>query len=215
MTQQPDGHVNKPPIEFYFDFISPYGYLGSTQIETIAARHGRSVDWRPVLIGITVMKIMGIKPLTETPLKKDYLRHDAPRMARLLGVPFRAPEQKGGNSLAASRAFLWLKARDPGLALRFARAVYARRWAEGGDITEPASVAELAAPLGINAGELLAAMASDWAKQALNEAVDAAVAKGVFGVPYFIVDGEPIWGSDRLWMLEHWLRHGSWDPVQP
>jgi len=42
-------------------------------------------------------------------------------------------------------------------------------------------VAELAAPLGINAGELLAAMASDWAKQALKEAVDAAVAKAYGG----------------------------------
>jgi 2-hydroxychromene-2-carboxylate isomerase len=34
----------------------------------------------------------------------------------------------------------------------------------------------------------------------------------VFGVPTFIVDGESIWGVDRLWMLEHWLRHGDWAP---
>ena len=207
--------LNKPPIEFYFDFISPFGYLGSTQIDAIAARHGRTVDWRPVLIGITVMKIMGIKPLTETPLKKDYLRHDAPRMARLLGVPFCPPEQKGGNSLAASRAFLWLKDFDEGLARRFAHAIYARRWAQGRDISDPQSVVEVATPLGVDAGELLAAIDSPRAKQDLKDAVDLAVGKGVFGVPYFIVDGEPIWGSDRLWMLEHWLSHGSWDPAPP
>ncbi len=204
----------KPPIEFYFDFISPYGYFGSTQIEAIAARHGRTVDWRPVLIGVTIMKVMGLKALTETPLKKDYLRHDAPRMARLLGVPFQFNDRRGVNSLAASRAFLWLKSRDADLAKRFAHAIYARRWAEGGDITDSKSVAELAAPLGVNGNELLAAIESAQSKQALKDAVDAAIAKGVFGVPYFIVDDEPIWGSDRLWMLEHWLKHGSWDTVQ-
>ena len=206
--------MSKAPIEFYFDFVSPYGYFGSTQIEAIAARHGREVDWRPVLIGITVLKIMGMKPLTETPLKKDYLRHDAPRVARLLGVPFRFHDLKGGNSLAASRAYLWLKARDAALAKRFAHGVYARLWAEGKDITQAQSVAQVAAPLGVDQGELLAAIETQQAKQALKDAVDAAVAKGVFGVPYFIVDGEPIWGSDRLWMLEHWLEHGAWDAVQ-
>jgi 2-hydroxychromene-2-carboxylate isomerase len=49
-------------------------------------------------------------------------------------------------------------------------------------------------------------------KAALKSAVEAAIAKGVFGVPTFIVDGEMIWGVDRLWMLEHWLRHGDWEP---
>ena len=206
--------MNPTAIEFYFDFVSPYGYFASTQIEAIAARYGRAVDWRPVLIGVTVLKIMGMKPLTETPLKKDYLRHDAPRMARLLGIPFRFHDRKGGNSLAASRAYLWLKAREAGLAKRFAHDIYARLWVEGGDITEARSVAQVAAPLGVDQGELLAAIEAPQTKQALKDAVDAAVAKGVFGVPYFIVDGEPIWGSDRLWMLEHWLRHGTWGVVQ-
>ena len=206
--------MNQAPIEFYFDFVSPYGYFGSTQIEAIAARHGRVVDWRPVLIGVTVLKIMGMKPLTETPLKKDYLRHDAPRMASLLDVPFRFHDRKGGNSLAASRAYLWLKAREAALAKRFAQGIFRRLWVEGGDITAAQAVAEVAAPLGIDPQELLAAIATPQAKQALKDAVDTAVSKGVFGVPYFIVDGEPIWGSDRLWMLEHWLQHGSWGAGQ-
>ncbi len=59
---------------------------------------------------------------------------------------------------------------------------------------------------------LLGAVASAEMKAALREAVDEAIAKGVFGVPTFIADGEPIWGVDRLWMLEHWLRHGDWSP---
>jgi 2-hydroxychromene-2-carboxylate isomerase len=200
------------PIEFYFDPISPYGYLASTQIEALAARHGRGVDWKPVLLGVTVLKVMGLPPLMEVPVKKDYLAHDKPRMARLLGVPIVEHGLKGVNSLAASRAFLWLKAKDPALAKRFAQRIYARLWVEGRDITPPEAVGEEAAALGIDGLALRSAIDSTQCKQALREAVESAVAKGVFGVPTFIVDGEPIWGVDRLWMLEHWLEHGDWAP---
>jgi 2-hydroxychromene-2-carboxylate isomerase len=36
--------------------------------------------------------------------------------------------------------------------------------------------------------------------------VDAAIAKGVFGSPYIVVDGEPFWGMDRFDQLERWLQ---------
>ena len=204
--------ASRAPIEFYFDPISPYGYLASTQIEALAARYGREVDWKPVLLGITVMKIMGLPPLMQTPLKKDYVRHDKDRMAKLLGVPMVQHAIEGVNSLAASRAFLWLKANDPQLAVRFAHRIYERLWVLGLDITPAEAVADVAAALGVDRAALLAAIDSTQMKAALRDAVAAAVAKGVFGVPTFIVDGEPIWGVDRLWMLEHWLRHGDWAP---
>jgi 2-hydroxychromene-2-carboxylate isomerase len=199
------------PVDFYFDFISPYAYIASTQIDALAARHGRTVTWRPVLIGVTVMKVMGIKPLMETPMKSDYLRHDAPRMAKAYGIPFKYHDVRGGNSLAASRTFLWLKNQDHELAMRFARRMFERLWVDGLDITPREDVVAEAAALGVNGHDLLVAITSPQGKQALNVAVDEAINSGVFGVPFFIADGEPIWGGDRLWMLDHWLKHGSWD----
>jgi 2-hydroxychromene-2-carboxylate isomerase len=199
------------PIQFYFDFVSPYAYFGATQIERIAARYCRSVDWRPVLIGVTVMKVMGLKPLTETPLKRDYLSQDAPRMARLLGVPFQYHGHKGLNSLAACRAFLWIKERDERAATAFALQIFRRLWVEGVDITPARTVAMEAVTFGFPLDEVEAAIGSPVGKERLSRAVELALTNGVFGVPYFIADGEPIWGSDRLWMLEHWLAHGSWE----
>ncbi len=200
-------------VEFYFDFISPYAYFGSTQIDALATRYGRQVDWRPVLIGITILKVMGLKPLLETPLKGKYLYQDAPRVARLLGVPFRHHGLKGINSLAASRAYLYLKGRDPELARRFAKNIYRALWVDGRDISPPDVAAGVGESLGVPRDELLAAIHSDAMKEALKASVDAAIDKGVFGVPYFIVDDQSIWGSDRLGMLEHWLAHGCWDPA--
>jgi len=201
----------REPIDFYFDFISPYAYIASTQIEAVAARHGRSVTFRPVLLGITVMKVMGLKPLMETPLKSDYLRHDGPRMAKVYGVPFRYHGLKGINSLAACRAFLWIGRTDAALAVRFAHAVFRALWVDGRDITPADTVAEIAGALGVDAAELRAGIASEPGKLALNAAVEAAIGRGVFGVPYVIADGEPLWGADRLWMLDHWLGHHAWD----
>ena len=47
-------------------------------------------------------------------------------------------------------------------------------------------------------------------KDALRARTDEALAKGVFGAPFVIVDGEGFWGSDRLAMVEQWLQRGGW-----
>ncbi len=202
------------PIEFYFDFISPFGYIGSVHIERVAAKHGREVDWRPILLGVTVLKIMGMKPLPLTPLKGPWLDRDRERLSSLFDVPLRKHGLKGVNSLAASRAFLWLKARDEALAKRFAQAIYARLWLDGVDITPAETVIAEAAALGVDAARLGAALETAEAKAALNDCVAAAVDKGVFGSPFFIADGEGFFGNDHFWMLEHWLQHHHFNPVQ-
>ena len=62
------------PIEFYFDFVSPYAYLAIARAEAVAARHGRVLDWHPVLLAVTVGKVMGLKAIPQTPLKGSYAR---------------------------------------------------------------------------------------------------------------------------------------------
>ena len=199
------------PIDFYFDFISPYGYLAAARIEEIGAKYGRPVVWRPFLLGVTVLQVMGIKPLMETPLKSDYLVVDRPRMARLLGVPLTVPDLDGVNGVAASRAFYWLAEGDETTAKALARRLLERLWVEGRDIADPGVVADEAAALGVSRETLGDALGDPRVKGLLRSAVDAAVGRKVFGSPFFIVDDQPVWGVDRLWMIEHWLRHGSWE----
>ena len=202
-----------PPIAFYFDPISPYGYLASTRIEALAARYGRQVDWRPVLLSVTVLQVMGLKPVPATPLKGDYSRQDKSRMARLMNVPICELRHPDVSPIRALRAFLWLKRRDAAQAARFAKGICAKLWARGEDISTTEAVLQEAVLQGLDASALRQGMESPEIKAQLREEVDHAVAAGVFGVPFFIVDGQPIWGVDRLWMLEHWLKYGSWDPA--
>src|SRR5690606_42024576 len=75
------------PIDFYFDFSSPYAYLGSHLIEPVAAKHGRELLWHPFMLGIA-MKGEKTFPLTEYPMKGDYSRMDFERTARYHNIPF-------------------------------------------------------------------------------------------------------------------------------
>jgi 2-hydroxychromene-2-carboxylate isomerase len=197
------------PIDFYFEFASPYGYLASTQIDALAGRHGRAVAWHPIMLG-AAFKETGARPLTQTPLKGPYLLHDVPRFARLLGVPLTLPPVMPMNSLAASRACLWLEEADPAQARRLAQSLLYAHWGEGRDLGAPEAVADVAVGLGIERDDLLAAVADQRIKDRLKEQTQAAIERGVFGSPFIFIDGEPFWGADRLPQIEAWLSKGSW-----
>jgi 2-hydroxychromene-2-carboxylate isomerase len=198
-----------PPIVFYFDFISPYAYIGSVAIEPLAKRLGREVEWRPILIGITILKIMGMKPLPQYPLKGPYLKRDMERLSEWFDVPIRHHGLKGINSLIASRAFLHLRETDDKQAKHFGQAIFRRLWVEGKDITQLSDVLEVASAIDIDPNRLEAALSTDRSTEMLRTEVDAGVEAGVFGVPTFQADGELFWGNDHLWMLEQWLQHHS------
>lgn len=197
------------PIDFYFDFSSPYGYLAAKRIDDIAARHGRSVTWRPHLIG-AVFPTTGSKPLLDIPLKGDYARRELPRTARRLGIPFQLPKPFPFLSVAAARAFYWLSDSDPATARELAIALYDRAFGAGGDISGAEAVIAVAAGLGVDAAALSAALNDPAVKQRLKAEVDAAIARGVFGSPYIVIDGEPFWGHDKLAEIDAWLETGGW-----
>lgn len=196
------------PLDFWFDFASPYGYLASTQIDDIAARHGRSVRWRPILLG-AVFKVSGMKPVMDQPLREV----PRPRCAALRPParrPLTMPAKVPLNGLAACRAFWWLEPSDPAKAHALAKAIYHAHWGEGRDVAAAEQVAEVAAPLGIPAADLLAGVQEQMVKDRLRAETDEAIRRGVFGAPFIHVDGEAFWGADRLDQVEEWLARGGW-----
>ena len=197
------------PIEFYFDFASPYAYLASHRIDEIAGRHGRGVAWKPFSLGVA-FKRTGMAPLTEMPMRGAYGVHDMARSARALGVPFQLPEGFPMFALAPSRAFYWLADGGDDRAVGLARALFDAYFGEGRDVAAPETVAELAAPLGIDRDALLDAVGDPAVKARFRQATEEALDRGVFGAPFFFVDGEPFWGHDRLDQIDRWLATGGW-----
>lgn len=196
------------PIDFYFDFSSPYGYLAAQKVETLAARHGRTVRWRPMLLGV-VFKQTGAAPLTEVPVKGPYSRHDFARSARFHGIEFNMPPVFPIPSQAPARMVLWARAQGEAAAARMAKALYRAFFVEGLDISKPEIAAEVAGRAGFDAAQARAAVDDPAMKDALKREVESAIAAGVFGSPFVIVDGEPFWGLDRFDQVERWLATGG------
>jgi 2-hydroxychromene-2-carboxylate isomerase len=192
-------------IEFYFDFTSPYGYLASHLIEPLAARHARAVTWRPYLLG-AAFKVNGSRPPTEIPLKKDYVARDFPRSARFYGIAYRHPSVFPVPAVAATRAYDWVAGRDAKQAVDLAKAIYRAYFTEDVNIAEAENVVRIAASAGHPAEAVRAALNDQAVKDRTKAEVDGAVARGAFGSPYVVVDGEPFWGVDRFDQLERWLQ---------
>ena len=203
------------PLHFYFDFISPFGYFASLRIDALAARHGRSVQWHPMLLGVSVMKVMGLKPLLDTPLKGPYTAHDVRRHARLHGITLgRALDAPMMNPLTAGRAFAWARRHHPDAAKALAQAMLHAYWVDGVDLSDPAALLAIALPADVSAtfsaAALVAATQSAGAAQLLRDEVDASLKAGVFGSPTVVVDGELFWGVDKLEQVERWLATSGW-----
>ncbi len=201
------GEVN--PIEFWFDFSSGYAYFASQTIDALAERNGRSVLWRPFMLGVA-FKATGGRGLSNTPMKGDYARRDWARLSRLTGTPFALPKGHPITALPASRAYYWIADRFPEAAHAFARRAFHAYFVGGVDMTDPLHVAQVASPLGVPADALREGITSQPMKERVKVMSAEALAKGVFGSPFFIVDGEPFWGWDRLPMLEEWLEKSGW-----
>jgi 2-hydroxychromene-2-carboxylate isomerase len=197
------------PVDFYFEFSSPYGYIASQLADDLGERLGRELKWRPFLLG-PVFKATGQAPLVDIPMKGDYSRRDFVRSAGFHGVPYKAPSKFPIGTVAALRAFYWVDDRDPALARGLAKALYKAFFVDDVDISAPETVIGIAKSMGVDASALAAALADPAVKERAKNEVDAAVARGVFGSPFFIVDGEPFWGNDRIPMLEAWVKRGGW-----
>jgi 2-hydroxychromene-2-carboxylate isomerase len=199
----------KAPIDFYFDLSSPYGCLASQKIEALAHRHDRSVEWHPILLGV-VFKKTGTGPLTEIPLKGEYSKRDFLRSARFHGLPqFEMPARFPIPTQVPARLLTWVKRVAPGRMVPATKAFFHAYFYKHVDISDPEHAVALLAPFGIEGHAAHAALADPAVKDALRAEVDGAIERGVFGSPYFIVDGEPFWGLDRLDQLERWLVTGG------
>jgi len=200
--------TTKAPVQFYFDFSSPYSYIASEWIEALAARHGRAVQWHAILLGVT-FRAAELRSPVQYPIKREYTYRDFARSARFEGVPYAQPQPFPIPTQNAARVFWWL-ADTQGMpaASAWARAGLRAYFVRGVPLHDAVALKQLAAQSGLDAAAAEQAWNDPAWKDRLRRANESALAAGVFGAPFFIADGEPFWGNDRKPQIERWLAQG-------
>lgn len=197
-------------IGFYFDYASPFAYLGSTQLAAIAERAAADgvpvrFELRPVLLG-AIFKTIGtpMVPLFAMPqAKQAIVPYELARWSDHFGVPFRFASRFPQNSVKALRMTLAAPA-DQQVPLM--HALYRLIWVDDGDLSSDDDLRAAAKSVGLDPDQASASTSTDAMKAALRDATDAAVKAGVFGVPTFDVGGELFWGQDRIELVEDAIR---------
>ncbi|MBJ95782.1 MAG: disulfide bond formation protein DsbA [Rickettsiales bacterium] len=199
-----------PLLECFFDFSSPFAYLGATQAQALADRAGAELRWRPMLLGGVFRAIdTEMVPLKSfAAVKQRYVALELKRWAEHWGVPFQFASRFPMNTVKSQRIVCQL---DPGQQGAFVQRTFAAFWAEDRDISDDGVLEQILAELDLPT-RLLAGTREQSVKDKLRASTEEAVARGVFGAPTWFVNGDLMfWGQDRLDFVERAL--AGWTPA--
>ena len=191
-------------IDFWFDPISPYAYLAFERLPDALVGLSYRVDYRPIVFA-ALLKAFEHKGPAEIEPKRAWTFRQTHWLAHRAGIAMDTPVRHPFNPLALSR-LAWATAPAGATPNRHACETILRHvWRGGADAEDPARLAALREQLAPRADP-----ASDDVKQRLRDATDAALARGLFGVPTVGIADKLFWGADALEMAAGYLRGDPW-----
>ncbi|WP_349974250.1 2-hydroxychromene-2-carboxylate isomerase [Pseudomonas sp. WHRI 8519] len=184
-------------VEFFFDLGSPASYLAWTQLPALCARHGATLQYRPMLLG-AVFQATGNASPAMIPAKGRYMFTDLGRFAARYGVPFGLPPGFPINTLALMRGLVGTQLRAPERFETLLAALFNGLWVQRRNLGDAAVLEQVLADAGFSAAEFQVLIGDAEVKAALKQTTEEAVERGVFGAPTCFVDGQMYFGQDRL-----------------
>jgi 2-hydroxychromene-2-carboxylate isomerase len=185
-------------IDFYFDYLSPFAYLASLAAPDLASRNDARIRWRPVLFA-GLLDHWGQLGPAEIPPKAVHAFRACARYATARGIALRSPRFHPFKPLTALRATLAASDEERPSAIR---ALYEHGWVDGGDLGDPTEIRAALTAAGLDGAALVDQAGTQPLKDLLKQETDAAIARGVFGIPTFILGDELFWGLDQLEYVE-------------
>jgi 2-hydroxychromene-2-carboxylate isomerase len=195
-------------IQYFFAPHSPYVYLGHERLLKLAAQYGAMIEPKPFDLGAVFSQSGGLPLAKRAPQRQAYRLQELQRWSQFLGLPMNLqpkffPVDQGPASL------LLAAAREQGgadQALELASAITRAVWVEDRDIADAATLEQLAGDAGFDGAALLAASRTPETQRQYDAFTQEALDAGVFGSPWYVVDGQGFWGQDRLDFVERLLQ---------
>jgi 2-hydroxychromene-2-carboxylate isomerase len=197
-------------VDYYFTPQSPFAYLGHERFVAIAQKHGAQVSLKPCDLG-KVFSVSGGLPLAQRPPQRQaYRLVELKRWREHLALPLNLqPAFFPVSGDAASKLIIAAQlANGTARAMTLTGAICRAVWAEERNIADAATLAQIADECGLDGAALLKASEAQAVQAAYAQNTQDAISAGVFGAPWFILDGEPFWGQDRLDFLDRALAQG-------
>ncbi len=182
-------------VDFYYDYGSPAAYLAWTQLASLCAEHGGELVAHPILLG-GVFKATGNQSPVVIEAKGVWMFGDLERYAAHYGVNFSQNPHFIINTLPLMRGAMW--ARAAGRLADYDKVMFEAIWVNQKNMNDVAVIGEVLTEGGFDAAEVTAAVQDPQIKAELMEVTNAAVERGLFGVPTMFVDEEMHFGQDRL-----------------
>jgi 2-hydroxychromene-2-carboxylate isomerase len=190
--------------EYYLSPHSPFSYLGHTHLVALAKQHGVQIVLKPFDLS-KVFGISGGVPLAKrAPQRQAYRLKELARWAAFRDLPMNVqPTYFPVQSDAASKLIIATQlALGTESALMLAGAVMRGIWAEERNIADPETLKGIAVELGHDGRNLLKSSETASVQAEFDRFTDEAMEANIFGAPWYVVDGEPFWGQDRLDFVE-------------
>ena len=192
-----------PHLEYHFDIVCPYAYLGSTQMTALCERNNATLSWHAVLLG-GILKSVKVDPMFTTKLSPAKAKHnvvDMYRYADMLGVPFQFNPRHPVRTVKVQRALV--VAQSPEALIH---QLYRAYWVDNLDLSQDEVLKDVIDNVGLDGAGILSETENPLIKEQLRAATDAVVARGAFGVPAMFVGDDLVWGQDRLHFVERLLQ---------
>jgi 2-hydroxychromene-2-carboxylate isomerase len=185
-------------IDYYFSTISPYTYLAGKRLEEIAAAHGATIRYRPLDIIALFARTGGTPPAERHPARQAYRLQELQRQSKKTGLALTLkPAFFPTNSAPSSYAIIAAQNEGGGDLAELVHGVTRAVWREETNIAEDDVIRAALTAAGFEPSLADRGLLSGAEEYAAN--LEAAVEAGVFGAPFYVVDGVThFWGQDRL-----------------
>jgi carboxymethylenebutenolidase len=197
-------------VDYYASLNSPWTHLGAARIEAMCAQHGASLRIWPVDFGTIFANSGGLPLPKRSPQRQAYRMQELARWRDFTGIPINLQPKHFPTSEALSSACCIALRETMGdaPAIRLAHRVLKAIWEEELNPADDAVLAKLIGECGLDAAQVMALGAEPrWTDRKAAD-TQAALARGVFGAPSYVIGEEIFWGQDRLDFVQRRLARG-------
>ena len=211
--------ATRPVVEYYFSFISLWSYIGSRRFQQVAKETNAQVIFKPIDLLYTFSTSGGLPVKQRASQRQIYRLLEMERWKKIRDIPLvNFPKFYPANPSLAHRVLLAAieeSGNDAPAVSEFVHKGLEAVWARELDIADPKTIIQLADEAGLKGEWLLERAEKDRKLSSEESAITSeAELRNVFGAPFYIYQGEPLWGQDRLDMLEEIIKSGR-EPFVP